>query len=251
LPICRWQVRSESGEVKEEVIAAALVLGAKLGSGVLQCIGTDDSRGAWICIWINHKWVFIKWRCLPVRRRMRKRRVHTGYRKPAWAEKHAREQALRRDAAGEIAAAPFESTPGDSKSVTGDVPIAAEDAAGALPEIGNDYDIGLVVAGAGFDPCLPFTHVVGCSEVCVPVSASDLEATEFVDQKEVDHAGDSIGSIHSRGAILEDIQGIDHRKGYQVNVHTSAKPSASQRTKGDTFAIDQHQSFLGQQTAQV
>ena len=123
--------------------------------------------------------------------------------------------------------------------------------AGALPEIGNDHNVGLVISGAGFDPCLPLAHFIGRSHVCVSVSAPDLQAAEFVDQEEVDHAGDRVGAIHSRGAILQDVDVIDHREWNQVNVHASADPGAVQRTKGDTFSIDKNQSFLRQQAAQV
>ena len=48
---------------------------------------------------------------------------------------------------------------------------ATEHAASALPEISNHNDVGLVIAGAGFDPCLPLAHLVGSSHVCVPVSS--------------------------------------------------------------------------------
>ena len=108
------------------------------------------------------------------------------------------------------------------KVVTGNVPVTAKDAAGTLPEIGNDYNVGLVITGAGFEPCFPLAHVVGRSKICVPVTAPDLQTTEFVDQKEVDHAGDRVGAIHSRGAILQDVDVIDHREGNEVNVHASA-----------------------------
>jgi hypothetical protein len=114
------------------------------------------------------------------------------------------------------------------KRVTRQVAVAAEDAAGTLPEIGDDNDIGLVISRPSFQPCLPLTHVVGRSEVCIPVTPPDLQATELVDQKEVDHAGDRVRSIHCRGAILQDVDVIDHRKRKQVNVHTAAEPDAVQ-----------------------
>ena len=72
-----------------------------------------------------------------------------------------------------------------------------------------------------------------------------------MDQKEVDHTSDRVGAVHSRGAILEDVHVIDHGKRKQVNVHASAGSGSAQRTVGDPFAIDQNQSLLGQQAAQV
>ena len=101
------------------------------------------------------------------------------------------------------------------------VAVAAKQAAGTLPEIGNDHNVGLVIAGAGFNPCLPLAHVIGRSQVCVSITAPDLQPTEFVYQKEVDHTSHRVGAIHSRGAILQNVDVIDHREGNQVDVYSS------------------------------
>src|SRR5439155_2277507 len=74
---------------------------------------------------------------------------------------------------------------------------------------------------------------------------------ELVDQKEVNHAGDGVGAVHRRGAVLQDVDVIDHGKRNQVNVHASAESDGVQRTKGDTFSVNEHQGFFGQQAAQV
>src|SRR6266436_505073 len=182
---------------------------------------------------------------------MRQRGVHAKLRKTSGAEKHFREQAELSNAARFTGVASIEPTPGYLKGVTGNVPVAAEDAAGTLPEIGNDHNIRLVITGAGFEPCFPLAHVVGRSQICVPVTAPDLQAAKFVDQKEVDHAGNRVGAIHGRGAILQDVDVIDHREGNEVNVHAAAEPDGVQRTKGDTFSVNEHQGFFGQQAAQV
>src|SRR5262249_2201981 len=50
---------------------------------------------------------------------------------------------------------------------------------------------------------------------------------------------------------LENVDVVNHRKRNQINVYTAAEPDWIQRTKGDTFSINQHESFFGQQTAQV
>src|SRR6266481_5280522 len=182
---------------------------------------------------------------------MRQRGVHAKLRKTSGAEKHFREQAELSNAARFTRVASIEPTPGYLKGVTGNVPVAAEDAAGPLPEICDNNNVGLVITGAGFEPCFPLAHVVGRSQICVPVTVPDLQATEFVDQKEVDHAGNRVGAIHSRGAILQDVDVIDHREGNEVNVHAAAEPDGVQRTKGDTFSVNEHQGFFGQQAAQV
>src|SRR4029077_15549903 len=99
------------------------------------------------------------------------------------------------------------------------VPVATEDPASAFPEIRNDHNFSLVISCAGFDPCLPFTHVVRRAQVGVSVIARDLQPTKLVDQKEVNHAGDRVGAVYGGGAIFQDIDVIDHRKWNQVNVH--------------------------------
>src|SRR5881398_415790 len=100
--------------------------------------------------------------------------------------------------------------------------VAAKEATSALPEIRNHYEVSLVIPSTGFQPCFPLAHVVGCSQVCVPVRPSNFQATELVDQKEVDHARDRVGTIHGRGAVLEEVDVIDHRKGNEVNVRALA-----------------------------
>src|SRR5205823_4509034 len=153
--------------------------------------------------------------------------------------------------AGKTPTAIIESPKWYLKRVSRQVPVRTEKAASTLPEIGDDNDIGLVISRPGFDPCLPFAHVVGCSEICVPITAPDLESTELVDQKEVGHAGDRVGAIHRRRAILQDVDVINHWKRNQVNVHAAAESDAVQRTKGDTFAVNQYEGFFGQQAAQI
>src|SRR6266436_6598472 len=97
----------------------------------------------------------------------------------------------------EVSAASNDSSKPVEIPVARKIAVSAEKTACALPEIGNDHDICFVVSGAGFDPCLPVAHVIGRSEIGVPVSAPNLKAAEFVNQKEVDHACDRVGTIHS------------------------------------------------------
>src|SRR6266853_1271651 len=115
---------------------------------------------------------------------MRQWSVHTEYRSTARAEKKAREQAPALHAAREIAATCFNPTKRNEEPVGGNVPVAAEDTVEALPDIGNHDDVGLVITGAGFQPCLPFTHLIGISQVAVPVCASNLQTAELVEQEE-------------------------------------------------------------------
>src|SRR5437868_495374 len=129
---------------------------------------------------------------------MRQRGVHTELRKTSRTEKYFREeQAEPLNATRFIKAATLGPAKRYVKRVSRQVSVTAEEAAGTLPEIGDDNNVGLVVSGACFQPCLPFAHVVGGSEVCVPVTAPYLHTTEFVDQKEINDAGDRIRAVHS------------------------------------------------------
>src|SRR6266487_3856234 len=136
---------------------------------------------------------------------MRQWSIHPGLRKPARAEKYAWAQAACLNAARKIQNAKIASPPGYLKRVTGQVPIGAKEAAGTLPEIGNDHNFCLIISCAGFDPCLPLAHLIRRSQVCISVTAPYLQPTELVEQKEVNHTTDGVGPIHSRGAILQNV----------------------------------------------
>ena len=227
---------------------------------MLDCIGADDTGSAWIGIWIDTKRQkrksrpLIKWRSRSVWCGVRQGRVHAELRKTTGAEKHCRGQAeayKTSNVARESPTPNIASSPGNLKGVSRDVPVATEDATGTFPEIGDDNDIGFVISRSSLKPCLPLAHLIGCSEVCVPVAAPDLQPTELVNQKEVDHAGDRVGPIHRRRAVLQDIEVINHWKRNQINVHASAESDGVQRTKGDTFSVNQHQGFFRQQAAHV
>src|SRR5262249_20004617 len=149
---------------------------------------------------------------------MRRRGVHTKLWKTARAEKQARHQATRCHAARKITTARIKSAKPVEIPIGRNIPVATENSAGALPEIGNNHDIGLVVSGTGLDPPLPLTHFIRGSQITVPVSPSDFQTAEFVDQEEVDHAGDRVAAVNGRGPVLEDVHVIDHGERYQVNV---------------------------------
>ena len=140
--------------------------------------------------------------------------------------------------------------------VTVNVAVATVDGS-PIVEIGNDHDIGLVISRAGFHPRLQLARVVGGAQVRVANTASNLKTTELVYQKDVDHTGHRVAAINSRGAILQDVDVIDHREGNEIDVHpgdagrgTCGNPAAA-TNYGNAFSIDENQSFFGQQTAQI
>src|SRR6266496_2592559 len=130
---------------------------------------------------------------------MRQRGVHTELRKTSRTEKYFREeQAVPLNATRFIKAATIGPAKRYVKRVSRQVSVPAEQAADTPPEIGNDHNVGLVVSGAGFQPCLPLAHVVGCSEVCVSVTPPDHLPTELVDQEAVHHSGHRGGARDRR-----------------------------------------------------
>src|SRR5438067_520602 len=178
LPVCRRQGRCESGKVKEEVIPAAFVVSTELREEHPRVVNT---RCAGIRIRINDIRVLIERRRLSVRRRMGKRRVHAWLRKTTWAKEHAGVQAKALDAAREIAAADVVTSEGNKEGIRRNVAVPAKEPVETLVEVGDDYDIGFIVACARFDPCLPLAHLVRGSQVGISVAAANFQTTEFVD----------------------------------------------------------------------
>src|SRR5436309_622831 len=169
---------------------------------------------------------------------MRQRRVHADLRSTHRSEKQAGKQPPALHPPREVAAARVKASEGHKEAVRRNIAVTTEHATKALPEIGDHNDIGLVIARAGFDPCLPLAHLIGSSQVCVPISRADFQTAEFMDQEEVDYTRDGVGTVHSRGAILQDVHVIDHRKWYQVDIRASAKLGYAQRAISDSFDID-------------
>src|SRR6266567_4235530 len=97
----------------------------------------------------------------------------------------------------EVPAARIKSAKGVKIPVARNIAVTTENTTGPLPEIGNDNDIGFIVACAGLDPCFPLAHVIGRAEISVPVGTADFQTPEFVDQEEVNHAGDRVRPVHS------------------------------------------------------
>src|SRR6476646_9532945 len=85
-----------------------------------------------------------EFRC--VGRRVRNRRVHTRRGRPVRAEKHTREQAEVANATGEKPAALIESSKGNKESIGRNVTVRAEETTGALPKIGDNNNICLVIS---------------------------------------------------------------------------------------------------------
>src|SRR5438552_9138261 len=157
----------------------------------------------------------------------------------------------RADDAGKIPTAIIKSAPRKLVRVTGNVAITTIDG-GPIVGIGNDHDIGLVISRPGNHPRLELACVIGGTQVRITNAASNLQTTEFVFQKDIEHTGDRIGAVHSRSPILENVDVIDHRKWNQIDVHardagrgTCGNPAAATDYRS-ALSIDENQSFFGQ-----
>ena len=136
-------------EVIGEVVATSLIIRTDLWPE-FPCVGPDDTGCAWICVRRNHEGILVKRRSRCVGRRVRNRRVHTRLGRPVRAEKHTREQAEVANATREKPAALIESPKGNKESIGRNVAVRAEETTGALPEIGDNNNICLVISSAGF-----------------------------------------------------------------------------------------------------
>src|SRR6476620_11247440 len=89
----------------------------------------------------------------------------------------------------------IKSTPIKRICVPGNAAVAAVDGC-PIVGIGNDYNIGLVISRAGNHPRLHLARVVGRAYVCVPNTSAELETTEFVSQKDIDHTCHGVAAIN-------------------------------------------------------
>ena len=135
--------------------------------------------------------------------------------------------------------------------VTGNVAVTTVDG-GPIVGIGNDHDIGLVISRPGNHPRLGLACVIGGAQVRIANTASNLQTTEFVFQKDVEHTGHRIAAINGRGAILQDVDVINHWEGNEIDVHprdagrgTCGNPAAATNYRS-ALSIDENQSFFGQ-----
>src|SRR5882724_8459633 len=151
-----------------------------------------------------------------------------------------------------IGAAAIAPAKGYRLRVTGNIAVGAVNGP-LIVGIGNDKDVGLVISRTCYQPCLCFARVIGGAQVRVADTAADLETAEFMFQKNVDHTRHRIAAINGRGAILQDVDVINHWERNQIDVHPGGTgPSTSSAPYyGSALSIDENQSFFGQQTTQV
>src|SRR5438132_12883762 len=145
----------------------------------------------------------------------------------------------------------IESAPRKLVRVTGNVAVATVDS-GPIVGIGDDNDIGLVISRPGNHPRLELACVIGGTQVGVANTGSNLQTAEFVFQKDIEDTGHCIAAINGRGAILQDVDVINHGEGNKIDVHPrdagrgTCRNAAAATNYGSALSIDENQSFFGQ-----
>src|SRR2546423_8992550 len=145
----------------------------------------------------------------------------------------------------------IESAPRKLVRVTANVAVATIDS-GPIVGIGNDHEIGLLISRSGNHPRLELACVIGGAQVCVANTASNLQTTEFVFQKDIEYTSHRIAAINGRSAILQNVDVINHGEWNEIDVHprdagrsTCGNPAAATNYRS-ALSIDQSQSFFGQ-----
>src|SRR5262249_36960686 len=133
LPISLRQCRRESGEVKEEVIAAASIFSAGLGqAGRIKAIWIQNARRTGIANWVDRIRTLIEWRCGWVRSRMRQRGVNPEFCWPRRSKEHPGKQPTALHTPREVAAARLQASEWNKECIRRKTTVRAENTAGAL-----------------------------------------------------------------------------------------------------------------------
>src|SRR5438477_10351913 len=130
--------------------------------------------------------------------------------------------------------------------ITGDISVARIDC-GTIVKLGIDNNVRFIVSSTGEEISSFFTHVIGRAEVGVAIAGVELEATEPVDQPDVEHTGDCVRAVNGGSAILQNVDVVNQseRNGVQVDRITG------EAHRRETASVLQDQSFFSEKTTQV
>src|SRR5205823_13031476 len=92
-----------------------------------------------------------------------------------------------------------------------------------------------------------FPRVIGKAEIGVAIAGVELQATEPVDQPDVEHTGDRVRSINGGSAILQDVDMVDQPEGNRVQVDRIT----GKANRRETTSVLQDQSLFSENTAEV
>ena len=152
----------------------------------------------------------------------------------------------RAHVSGECTATEITAAKSREVRITRDISVARIDC-GPIVKLGVNYNVRFIVSSTGEEISPFFTRVIGKAEIGVAIAGVDFEATEPVDQPNVEHTGDRVRSINGGSPILQDVDVVDQpeRNGVEVDRITG---KANRR---ETTSVLQDQRFFRENTAQV
>jgi len=120
----------------------------------------------------------------------------------------------------------------------------------SIEVIDRAHDVELVLgqvapAGGHVGTVLGATAVGGGT-----VHAADFDALIVLAQDDVDHAGDRVGSVNGRGAVLEDVDALDCSDRDAVQVDEGLVDVLREAVAGDAAAVEQHQHRVDAEASQ-
>ena len=148
--------------------------------------------------------------------------------------------------AGECTAAVIKAAKSREVRITRDISVARVDG-GSIVKLGVNYNVRFIVSSTGEEISPLFGRVIGKAEIGVAIAGVELEATEPVDQPNVEHAGDCVRSINGGSAVLQDIDVVDQPKRNRVQVDCIT----GKANRRQTASVLQDQSFFREHTAEV
>src|SRR5437588_12548900 len=92
--------------------------------------------------------------------------------------------------------------------ITRNISVARKDC-GPIVKLGVNYNVRFIVSSTGEEISPFFTRVIGKAEIGVAIAGVELEATEPVDQPNVEHTGDRVRAINGGSPVLQDVDVID------------------------------------------
>src|SRR5437868_11173746 len=152
----------------------------------------------------------------------------------------------RAHAAGERTATVIRAAKPRDVRITRKISVARKDC-GPIVKLGVNYNVRFIVSSTGEEISPFFTRVIGKAEIGVAIAGVELEATEPVDQPNVEHTGDCVRSVNGGSAILQNVDVVNQseRNGVQVD------RIAGEADRRETASVLQDQSFFSEKTTQV
>ena len=132
-------------------------------------------------------------------------------------------------------------------AVSAELGVGQEDLV-ALVVVEHAEDVELV--GAEVAPAAGQGGAVFVLAAGLAAADGRLEAAIVAPHDDVHHAGDGVGAVDRRGAVLQDLDPLDRARGNGVQVDEGVLQVLGEAVAGDPAAVDQHQGRLLAEAAQ-